>query len=439
MLGSDVDFVEEPSGVPPPAVLSRCDAVINLVGSPLVGRRWTKRRLAEAEESRVGTTKKLVEVLRRASTKPRVLISASAVGYYGDVPETESDESRPAGQDYLGRLCRRWERAALRAESAGVRVVITRFGVVLSRFAGMLEVLEPLFRCRLGGRFGSGEAGFSWIHIDDLTRAMTRILDDDRLSGPINVTAPRPEQFGQFVDLLSKALGVAAPWKIPSPIIRVLLADGATSLLGGQRAIPKRLVESGFAFEFPDLESALADFFAPADLSISHGVKARDAFGDLGFEGDDDRSGILMQSATSVNSPTGDVFEFYSSPANLAIFIPPRIPFRVIDPPAFAEDGIILTYETGRPPFAKTYRGKLFGIVENSQFFDKSVGASPFEWIHRHRFVPNARGGTEVLDDLWVWHPGGRVIRRPAESVIRWLFEYRSNVCGWRFGRSLSD
>lgn len=437
ILGGDAELFEVPAGVPGPDVLSECDAVINLAGSPLVGRRWSRRRLAEGEESRVGTTEMLVQALGEASPKPVVLVSASALGYYGDLPDEEATETAPPGRGYLAELCRRWEEAALRAESFGVRVVLARLGVVLGRFGGMLEVLEPIFRCRLGGRLSTGDQWFPWIHIDDVRRAVTGFIEDGGVGGPINLVAPEAVRYREFVDRLAETLRVGAPLTIPSPVIRMVLGEGASALLGGRRAVPRRLTESGFGFEYPDLESALSDLFEPVPPAISEGVTLSEAFGHLGVG--DGRSGVLLQSGVSVRSSQEEVFEFYSVPANLAVLIPPRLPFRVVDPPSRAEEGTRVTYETGRTPFARRYRGEIFGIRPHEEFFDRSVDPSPFSWFHRHRFAASGRGSTDVFDDLWFQPPGGRAARRPAKSMARYLFEYRNYVTGWRFGRAGVD
>ncbi len=440
MLGSDIIISEAASGVPDPEILSQCDIVINFAGSPLVGRRWTAKRLDEAEASRVGLTQTLVSAIGRASPRPKALLSTSAVGYYPDLGEGDADETATAGADRLADLCSRWESEAFRAESLGVRVVVMRLGIVLGRFGGMLEVLEPVFRLHLGGKLSSGKQWISWVHIDDLCRAVVRMVESDDLEGAVNVAAPEPVRYGDFARCLAEELGVGARWTIPGPLIKAVLAEGADSLLTGRRAIPKKLIDAGFDFWFRDVADALGDIYRPLPVVVQDDVSARDAFPEL--QTSQTGNGALIHSVVSVGSSREAVFEFHSRPANLGPLIPPRIPFAVVDAPEKAEDDTVVDYRLGRPPFAKRYRGVIFGIRPNEEFFDRNGEGTWFDWLHRHRFVDLHRGtnegqsrGTTILDDLWIKTPLQKLSSRAAKSLARLLFEYRAQVLGWRFGR----
>jgi hypothetical protein len=232
---------------------------INLAGASIFGK-WSEKYKKLLWESRVDTTRNLVEAIgRRRSDAPAVLVSASAVGYYGAAGEAELDESSPPGEDFLARLCVAWEEAARRAEEHGARVARTRFGIVLGGEGGALGQMLPFFRKGLGGPLGSGKQWVSWVHRQDLARGVADCLDSDRLAGPVNLTAPRPVRNRELAKALGRVLG--KPAFLPAPAFAVKLAMGemADVLLTGQKVLPAKLLAAGFEFRFPELEGALAD------------------------------------------------------------------------------------------------------------------------------------------------------------------------------------
>lgn len=243
-----------------PAALNDADGVIHLSGEP-VGVRWTRRRKARIRASRVETTALLSETLARLSAKPRVLVSASAVGIYGDRGDEPITEESPIGgspDDFLVSVAREWEQAADPARRAGVRVVHPRLGVVLSPAGGALKKLLPPFRLGLGGPLGSGRQWMSWISIDDSVAALHHLLTNDQLSGAVNLTAPHPVTNRDFTRALSRVLSRPAVIPVPGLALRLALGEmaGAT-LLASARVIPNRLLRAGFRFEHSDVESAL--------------------------------------------------------------------------------------------------------------------------------------------------------------------------------------
>lgn len=235
-------------------------SVINLAGAPIAAR-WTGPYKKILYESRIHTTRRIIDVLAQLRDKPRVLISASGAGIYR--PQgTHTEEDREYADDFLGRLARDWEQEALRAESLGVRTVIFRFGVVLGKDGGALRRMLPLFRLGLGGRIGSGKQAFSWVHITDLIRAIIRALDDTTLQGTYNLTAPRPTTNEGFTRALSRILHRPAILSVPGFALRLRFGQGASVLLEGQHVLPKRLLDTGFQFAFPTIDQALADLLS---------------------------------------------------------------------------------------------------------------------------------------------------------------------------------
>ena len=241
---------------------ARFDAVVNLAGAPLVGRKWTPERVAEIFDSRVGATRELVALMARMRTKPEAFVCGSAVGAYGvGLDEViDGEDSAPLETKSLSyRLCAAWEGEAREAEKLGVRTVMVRTGVVLGRDGGALAQMLPAFEAFAGGPMGSGKQGMSWIHVDDAARAIAFAADNDAVHGAINLTAPAPATGNEFAKSLGAALGRPAVVRIPSPAVRALFGDaGEELLLGGSLVLPKKLLAHGFAFEHPELAGALA-------------------------------------------------------------------------------------------------------------------------------------------------------------------------------------
>lgn len=242
-------------------VVDGADAVIHLAGAGVLDEAWTPERKEMLRSSRIVSTELLSDAIARAEKKPRVFVSSSAIGYYGietgDQPLTEES---PPGTDFLAQLVVDWENAAAAArETAGVRVCHPRIGLVLGRGGGMLEKMLPAFKAFVGGPVGTGAQYMGWIHLGDVVRALESALDRDDLSGPFNLTAPEPVTMDAFAHALGDALGRPAAVRVPSFAVKLALGARSEAVLSGQRAVPKRLVDAGFAFVFPELASALAD------------------------------------------------------------------------------------------------------------------------------------------------------------------------------------
>ena len=238
------------------------DAVINLAGEPIVGKRWSGKRKNILRESRVALTQTLVNRIAGASSKPTVLLSASAVGYYGDTGDAEIGEMHALqagtrGTDFGAQLCHDWEACAQRAAESGVRVCLLRTGLVLSGEGGMLRQMLPAFRLGLGAKIGDGCQWMSWIHITDLVNAILHLLDNSGSRGAYNLTAPAPATNALFTRTLAEQLHRPAILTAPAFGIRLALGEAAHLLLGGQKAMPYRLLEEGFRFTYTELPNAL--------------------------------------------------------------------------------------------------------------------------------------------------------------------------------------
>lgn len=259
LLTSDVRPVQSLSAINPSIAF---DAIINLAGEPVMGKRWSHKRKRELLDSRVGLTSELIDLIERLENKPKTLLSCSAVGYYGHHEASEpQNESCGAGRDFAATLCERWEKVAHRAESQGVRVCIFRTGIVLHPDGGALREMLPVFRLGLGGPMGSGQQMMSWIHVDDIKRIVLHLLNNESLRGVFNATAPNPVSNKDFARTLGAVLKRPAVLPVPGIVLKGMLGESSEMLLYGQAAIPERLREAGFKWQQPELQRALEQLF----------------------------------------------------------------------------------------------------------------------------------------------------------------------------------
>lgn len=248
---------DPPSGRIDDGALAGADVVVNLGGVGIADRPWSGARRQAIRDSRIAPT----EVIAQAVAQARVpaLVSASAVGIYGDAGPDEIDETAPAGVGFLAAVCRDWEAATAPAAEAGARVVTIRTGLVLSPSGGLLALMRPVWKAFLGARIGSGEQFMPWVSLDDEVAGLRFAVETESLRGPVNMTGPTPVTNAAFTQTLAQAVGRPAPMVIPGVVVSTLLGDmGRELLLFGQRAVPKALVDAGFTFRHPTLADALS-------------------------------------------------------------------------------------------------------------------------------------------------------------------------------------
>jgi uncharacterized protein (TIGR01777 family) len=232
------------------------DALVNLAGASIAGRRWNAAYKKEIEDSRVLSTRALVEAIAAAGSQPRVLVNASAVGFYGGRGDEPLDESAPPGDDFLARVVQDWEAEARKAK---VRSVQVRTGVVLSQRGGALQQMLLPFKAFVGGPIGRGKQWFPWIHMADEVAALLFCIDRESLAGPVNLVAPGLVTMKEFAQALGRALHRPSWAPVPLAALRIAMGEVAEVLASGQRAVPRKLLESGFQFRYPELAPALAD------------------------------------------------------------------------------------------------------------------------------------------------------------------------------------
>ncbi len=245
------------------SAINGAHAVIHLSGAPIaegiLGQRWTPEVKAEIYNSRVNGTRCIVDAIAAATDRPKVLLCASGVGYYGFCDYTPLDENTTPGNDFLAQVCVAWEREAARAEELGVRVACLRTGLMLDPEGGVLPQIMQPFRIRVGGPVLPGTQYYSWIHPDDLVGIYMLALEDERASGPINATAPTPQTNRDFSSILGKVMNSLSWMPIPDVVLRAVLGEMADLVVNGQRAMPKKAQALGYQFKYPKLEPALRD------------------------------------------------------------------------------------------------------------------------------------------------------------------------------------
>ncbi|WP_406344916.1 TIGR01777 family oxidoreductase [Streptomyces sp. NBC_00648] len=239
------------------AGLAGCEAVVHLAGAGVGDHRWTAAYKKEIRDSRVLGTAALAEALASLDVPPKVLVCGTAIGYYGDTGTRAVDEEAPPGDGFLAGVCVEWEEAAAPAQEAGIRTVFARTGLVVAREGGAWGRLFPIFRAGLGGRLGSGRQYWSFISQHDHIAALRHLLDNPELSGPVNLTAPEPVTNREVTAAMARALHRPALFPVPAPAIRLALGEFAEDVLGSQRVLPRRLLDSGFRFAFPGIDGAI--------------------------------------------------------------------------------------------------------------------------------------------------------------------------------------
>ncbi|MDO8281045.1 MAG: TIGR01777 family oxidoreductase [Thermodesulfovibrionia bacterium] len=250
-----------PPDLIPADIISTIDAVINLAGEPIAPEKWTEERKERIMSSRVETTRALVASMKNAGSRPKVLISASAIGYYGAHGDEVINEVSPPASDFLAGVCKAWEAEALKAEEVGMRVVLVRIGGVLEKDGGVLKHMSAQFNFMMGGPVGDGEQWFSWIHRDDIVGIFKFALQNDSVSGPVNGTAPNPVTNLAFSTALGKAMKRPSYVSVPAFVIKMALGELADILITGQRVVPEKALKAGYQFKHTEIKDALKTIF----------------------------------------------------------------------------------------------------------------------------------------------------------------------------------
>jgi uncharacterized protein (TIGR01777 family) len=241
--------------------IAGCDGVVNLAGEPIAEGRWTPERKQEILNTRKLGTQKIVEAIAKSQPQPSVLINTSAIGYYGTSETASFDEDSANGKDFLAQVCQEWEAEARKLKDTNVRLVILRFGIILGNGGALGKMITP-FKLFAGGPIGTGQQWFSWIHLDDIVSLIIQALTKSTMEGVYNGTAPQPVSMNDLSTTMGKVMNRPSWLPVPGFAIEAILGDGAKVVLEGQQVLPKRTLESGFEYQYPNLQSALTQILS---------------------------------------------------------------------------------------------------------------------------------------------------------------------------------
>jgi uncharacterized protein (TIGR01777 family) len=386
----------------PAEMLEGVDSIVHLAGEGIAGRRWSAERKRAILTSRVQSTRVLVEAMKRqpAASRPKALVSASAIGFYGDRHDEDLVESSAPGDGFLSDVCAGWEREIFAADSLGVRTAALRIGIVLGADGGALRSLLPLFRLGLGGPIGFGRQWMSWIHLHDVVELLLMCLENPEARGPINGVAPHPVSNREFSRALGRALGRPALVPAPSMAIRLAFGEMAILMLASQKVRPGAALDLGFRFRFADVDSALAEISTDLDEKLLY--------------------------EDWIPRPIDCVFEFFGDAYNLERITPPFLRFRVLDTsPESVENGTVIRYRLRLHGIPISWRSRIEEWTPNRAFVDRQIRGPYRLWHHTHEFE-ECCGGTLVRDRVRYRLPfgalgqllAGKFVRRDLDTIF---------------------
>jgi len=416
------------------SALGRCDAIVNLAGEPILSR-WTGARRAALRASRVELTARLVAALDGLERRPRVLVSASAVGFYGERGDERLEETSAPGTGFLPELCAEWERAARGAEAFGLRVVLVRTGIVLGLDGGALVSLLPPFRLGLGGRLASGRQFMPWIHVEDWVRAVCAALADERCRGALNATAPEPVTNRDFTRTLARVVGKPAPFPVPALALRLLFGGASRILSESQRAMPAQLAALGFTHRFPTLAGALRDLLVDARAQIERVHAPLDAGGSSYLARHP--PAYRLETTTELAVTPAEAFAFFSTPENLGLLTPRALGMRIVARSGAPAAGATIDYTLRLGPVPLGWR-TLFEHWQAPERFVDVQARGPYRgWWHEHRF--EARGEATSMRDRVLYRPPLGLLGRLAHRLLLAdqlgdIFAHRALAIRLRFG-----
>ncbi len=434
VLEAGTDLVDISDDAAVTEALDGADAVVNLAGAPVVGKRWSAAVKAQLVSSRVDLTRRLVTLMASAPSPPRVLVSGSAVGIYGDAASEVVTEERKPANDFLAKLCVDWEAEALRAEEHGVRVAIPRTGIVLGAEGGALASMLPPFRAGLGGPIGHGKQFMAWIHLSDVLEILAQALVDDTFRGPFNLAAPEPVTSEEFARALGKAVRRPARVRAPAFALKLALGEAAGVLLASQRAKPAKLTSWGYKFAWPDLQSTLRDVLEGGAPEIGAAPKSLPKTEYLARRG----ATHVLATETTLDAPLSEVFEFFSAAENLGALTPPALSFEIQPPlPLAIEVGTLIRYRIKLGPIPMTWVTRFDVWDDQERFVDSQLKGPYRSWWHEHAF--EARGDQTVMRDTVYFkapfgplgHIAGALFIRP---LLRRIFGFRHHAVLARYG-----
>lgn len=401
MLPEDHIFPWSHTDLVPPKALDQVEAVVHLAGENIADSRWTEQRKKRITESRLVGTKNLIESIRKkpADQRPKTLISGSAIGIYGYSKEGILDESAEHGNDFLAQLCVDWENQALDAQTLGLRVVIARTGIVLSKEGGALTKMPPV-------QIADGQNWMSWIHIHDMTQALLFCLKNKNMSGAFNCVAPNPVKNKELTKELAQIKGVPVLGIVPKFVLKTILGELAEVLFSNQNVVPDALIKAGYQFQFPFLKSALENQMQGHNLMDE--VIFKDQF---------------------VSATPEDIFPFFEKAENLEILTPPWLNFKIVSKSTDEiKSGTEIVYKLNIHGVPVRWKTLIRDYQKNIYFTDEQVNGPYSKWHHLHTFE-RVHGGCLLRDEITYRVPlsilGKSILGKWIASDVNQIFSFR--------------
>lgn len=389
-----------------PSVLKDVDAIINLAGEGIADRHWSPERKRKILKSRVLSTRRLVEAMTYMDKKPDVFVSASAIGFYGNRGEEFLSETQYKGRGFLSDVCQKWEDEIFKAKNIGVRTVACRIGMVLGHDGGALNKMLPPFKLGVGGKLGNGSHWMSWIHVHDLVNMLIHAVENSSMDGVYNAVAPHPVRNKEFTSTLGKILKRPTLFTIPGFGLKVGLGELSNLLLDSQRVLAKKVMNTGFEFQYPHLEEALQEIC--------------------------DHTYHEINMVQWVPQPVNRTFSFFKEARNLEKITPKFLNFKVLDQstPEICE-GTKINYSLSLHGLPMGWQSKITDWKPGRRFSDIQVKGPYNHWHHSHEFEEK-NGGTLIKDRVLYRVPFGL----PGDLIAGWLikkdleqiFNYRYKV-----------
>ncbi len=369
----------------PEDILKKTDVLINLIGEGIADKRWTHKRKALLQDSRIIPTQKLTDALKKSGTKVENYIGASAIGYYKNLTETEQTEEQSAAPGFLGSLCKKWEDAG--ALIPANRHCHLRIGIVLAQDGGALKSMLPAFRLGLGGELGHGKQWMSWIHVEDLCSLIIEAIENPKLNGPVNAVAPNPIRNAEFTRAISNSLHRPAVIPVPKFGILALFGELSTIMLSSQKISSKKAVESGFTFQFPHIQEALDNILKPNGIV----------------------GAFRLPTVQWFSQDQSEVFAFFSEAKNLERITPPWLNFKIVkmSTPQI-ENQTLLDYRLKLHGVPLKWQTLIESWSPDKKFVDRQLKGPYSVWHHTHSFS-SLRNGTLVKDEVIYKIPFGRL------------------------------
>lgn len=418
--------------------MGQCDAVINLAGEPVAGKRWSKAYKDRLVSSRTNLTKRIVDAMGAVENKPKTFICASAVGYYGNRGDDALTESSSQGEGFLASLCQQWEAAALEAEQYQVRTAVLRIGVILGHGGGALTKMLPFFQSGLGGALGNGDQYMPWVHLHDVIEAICFMLENENSSGVYNLCAPTPCTSREFGKTLGAVLNRPAFMPAPSLAIKMLLGEAATIVLNSQRVFPKHLLDDGFEFKYRELGDALKAAVVDSQTQIeTFAEKSPQPCAPQSQYLQKRRPRYLLNTRIVLNAPVEEVFAFFSRPENLGAITPPDLSFNILDDIEDIQEGTIIHYAINMGALPMKWQTQIAQWEPQTRFVDSQTKGPYSSWWHEHHFLPD--GDRTIMEDRVYYTPpfgllGQLVNRFFIASKLRHIFKFRYVAMEMRFG-----